>query len=157
LQQSASPLQQVIQMPSVVISHLHMPIIMLQVIMVMPFIIIWQETIPPASILQRFCIMAAAVSSLAMHIIFMPVLVFSIFMVQRGIIIMFVMPAPLAIGMVIPPLIPDMPIIVLSIVIVPFIIAPLQTLLIHFTDPQQARCLCICTGDYMTQEIYIQE
>ena len=40
LQHCASPLVQVIIMPSMVISHLHMPIIILQVIMVMPFIII---------------------------------------------------------------------------------------------------------------------
>jgi hypothetical protein len=39
LQQSASPLVQVIIIPSLVISHLHMPMVMLQVIIIMPFII----------------------------------------------------------------------------------------------------------------------
>jgi hypothetical protein len=136
LQQFMSPLQQVMEMPSVVISHLHMPIIMLQVIMVRPFIIIVQLTMPPASILQRFCIMAAAISSLAMHIIFMPSLVFSIFIVQRGIIIMFIAPAALPIGMFMLAPMPGMPIMFFSIIVVPFILAPRDPLrlFVWFSD-----------------------
>jgi len=54
LQQSASPLVQLIIMPSLVISHLHMPMVKLQVIIIMPFIIMQQLTMPPLIILQRF-------------------------------------------------------------------------------------------------------
>jgi len=92
-----------------------------------------QLTMPPASILQRFCIMAAAISSLAMHIIFMPSLHFSIFMVQRGIIIMFIAPAALVIGMLMLAPIPDIPIMFLSIVIVPFMFAPrIETIILFW-------------------------
>jgi hypothetical protein len=63
----------------------HMPIIpRLQQQQHMPFIIMQQETMPPAIMLQRFCIMAAMVLSSQMQTIFMPPAHFSIFMVQRG-------------------------------------------------------------------------
>jgi hypothetical protein len=52
----------------------------------MPFIIMQQETMPPAIMLQRFCIMAATVLSSHTQVIFIPPAHFSIFMVQRGII-----------------------------------------------------------------------
>ncbi|XHR29059.1 MAG: hypothetical protein ACFUZC_00550 [Chthoniobacteraceae bacterium] len=61
LQQSASPLVQVIIMPLGIISHLHMPIVMLQVIIIMPFIIMVQVIMPPASMLAMFCIMLVAI------------------------------------------------------------------------------------------------
>lgn len=53
-QQSASPLVQVMQTPSLVWSHLHMPIVMLQLQTIMPFIIMQQLHIPPAIMEQRF-------------------------------------------------------------------------------------------------------
>ena len=53
-QQSASPLVQVMQTPSLVCSHLHMPIIMLHEQIIMPFIIMQQLHIPPAIMEQRF-------------------------------------------------------------------------------------------------------
>jgi hypothetical protein len=53
-QQSASPLVQVMQTPSLVWSHLHMPMIMLHEQTIMPFIIIQQLHIPPAIMEQRF-------------------------------------------------------------------------------------------------------
>ncbi len=62
-QQALSPLVQVKQQPSSVISHLHMPIVRLQVQTIMPFIIMQQEHIPPASIEHRFCIIEVDIAS----------------------------------------------------------------------------------------------
>ncbi len=87
LQHSASPLVQVMQTPSSVISHLHMAIAMLQQHMVMPFIIMQQLHIPPAIMAQRFCIMLADILSSALQVIFIPPSHFSIVIVQRGTII----------------------------------------------------------------------
>jgi len=122
-QQALSPLVQVIMQPSLVISHLHMPIIRLQFMTIMPFIIMQHEHMPPAIMLHRFCMAVQAVASLHEHMIFMPPVIFSNFIVQRGTIIMFIMPgaiAPAGIGMV--PAAPIMPISVMPIVIPRFII-----------------------------------
>jgi hypothetical protein len=66
------------------------------------------EHMPPWSIMQRFCIMLQAIGSSQEQVIFMPPLVFSIFMVQRGTMSMFGI-----IGAVVPPIgddaIPGMP------------------------------------------------
>ena len=53
-QQAGLPLVQVMHAPSSVISHLHMPIVMLQQQTIMPFIITQQLHIPPAIMVQRF-------------------------------------------------------------------------------------------------------
>ena len=53
-QHALSPLVQVMQQPSFVISHLHMPIVRLQQQTIMPFMIMQQVHMPPASIVQRF-------------------------------------------------------------------------------------------------------
>jgi hypothetical protein len=53
-QHLASPLVQVMQTPLSVISHLHMPIVMLQQHTIIPFIIMQQLHIPPAIIEHRF-------------------------------------------------------------------------------------------------------
>jgi len=53
-QQAASPLVQVMQTPSLVGSHLHIPIAMLQQHIIIPFIIMQQLHMPPAIIEQRF-------------------------------------------------------------------------------------------------------
>lgn len=87
-QQALSPEVQVIMQPSAVISHLQVPIIMLQDIMVMPFIIMQQFIMPPAIIFIMFCIMERCIMSSQTQVIFMPPSHFSIFMVHRGIIIM---------------------------------------------------------------------
>lgn len=87
LQHSASPLVQVIITPSAVGSHLHMAIAMLQVHIIIPFIIMQQEHMPPAIMLQRFCIIDAEVASSHLQIIRMPPSHFSIMIVQRGTII----------------------------------------------------------------------
>ena len=118
LQQSASPLVQEIIMPLGVISHLHIPMVRLKVIIIMTFIIMEQLTMPPASILAMFCIMLTAIWSSDMHIIFMPPSHFSIFIVQLGIIIMFMLAAGIALLM--PGIIVDIPIPVRSIVIIVF-------------------------------------
>jgi hypothetical protein len=88
-QHLASPLAQVIVQPSLVMSHLHMPMVRLHCMTIMPFIIMQQPTMPPASMVQRFCIMEQATASSHEQVIFIPSLVFSIFMVQRGTIIKF--------------------------------------------------------------------
>ncbi len=86
-QQAGSPLVQVMHTPSSVISHLHMPIVMLQQQTIMPFIIMQQLHIPPAIMVQRFCSIVAVILSSHLHVIFMPPLHFSIVIVQRGTII----------------------------------------------------------------------
>jgi hypothetical protein len=80
-----SPDVHIIVTPSLVISHLHMPIVRLQVQTAMPFIIMQQLTMPPAIMVQRFCIMVHAALSSQMQVIFIPPVHFSIFIVQRGI------------------------------------------------------------------------
>ena len=55
----------------------------------------------PLIMVQRFCIMAVAISSLLQHIIFMPPSMHSMVMLQRGIIIMFIMPIPIWLGIII--------------------------------------------------------
>jgi len=68
-QQDGSPLVQVMQTPSLVGSHLHMPIAMLQQHIIMPFIIMQQLHMPPAIIEQRFwSIVADMASSLARNL-----------------------------------------------------------------------------------------
>lgn len=47
LQQASSPEVQVMHIPDSVISHLHIPMVRLQVIMAAPFIIIQQLIMPP--------------------------------------------------------------------------------------------------------------
>jgi hypothetical protein len=84
LQHSVSPDVHVSMQPSLVISHLHMPIVRLQQQTIMPFIMQQQEHMPPWSIMQRFCIMLQAIGSSQEQVIFMPPVHFSIFMVQRG-------------------------------------------------------------------------
>jgi hypothetical protein len=84
LQQSASPEVQVMQQPSLVISHLHMPIVKWHVHTTIPFIMQQQEHIPPCNIMHRFCIMLQAIGSSQLQVIFMPPVHFSIRIVQRG-------------------------------------------------------------------------
>ncbi|WZO98310.1 hypothetical protein EP7_005370 [Isosphaeraceae bacterium EP7] len=118
-QQAASPLVQVMQTPMSQGSHLVMPIIMLQLQAIMPFIMQQQDIMLPAIMVQRFCSMAADISSSHLQVTFMPPVHFSKVMVQRGTIIMF-MPAGVVVGAVpvimpaagIPMPMPVMPIIV---------------------------------------------
>jgi hypothetical protein len=114
-QHSASPLVQVMQTPPSTISHLHMPIVMLQQQTIIPFIIMQQLHMPPAIIVQRFCIIVADMVSSHLHVIFIPPLHFSIFMVHRGTIIicgaMGIVPVPAIVPAAIGPIpMPAMPI-----------------------------------------------
>lgn len=120
-QHFASMLVHIMQTPSGIISILHMPIVMLQFIIIMPFIIMQQLTMLPDIILQRFCSIAAAVSSEHLQSIFMPPSHFSSIIVQRGIIIMFMDGTAPAMPPLIIPAIGDMPIAPRSIVIIVFI------------------------------------
>jgi hypothetical protein len=118
--QSLSPLVQVMQTPFSVVSHLHMPMIRLQQQAIIPFIIMQQLHMPPAIIVQRFCSMPADIASSQVQVIFIPPGHFSIFIVQRGTIIMFVTPGamvgvPMAPAFGVP--MPVMPIPLRSIII----------------------------------------
>jgi hypothetical protein len=75
------------QTPSLVGSHLHMPMAMLQQHIIMPFIIAQQLHMPPAIIEQRFCSMVADIASSHLHVIFIPPVHFSILILHRGTII----------------------------------------------------------------------
>jgi hypothetical protein len=88
-QQALSPLVQVRQQPSLVISHLQLHMTKLQQHTIMPFIMAQQPQVPPAIMLQRFCIMLQAMASSHEQVTFMPPVHFSNFMVQRGTIITF--------------------------------------------------------------------
>jgi hypothetical protein len=118
----ASPEVQEIMTPLSVMSHLHMPMVILQQQTIMPFIIMQTVHMPPWSMLHRFCTMLAPILSSHEQVIFMPPLIFSILKVQRGTIIQLVLgimpgaPMPGA-AAPIPPIIPGMPIPVRSIII----------------------------------------
>ena len=86
--QDLSPLVHVIVQPSLVISILQTPHARLQQQTIMPFIMQQTLAMDPAVIWQRFCTIERAASSSQRQVIFMPPLVFSTFMVQRGTIIM---------------------------------------------------------------------
>jgi hypothetical protein len=88
-QQPASPLVQVTVQPSLVISHLHMAMAMLHEQTTIPFIMQQQPHMPPANMVQRFCIMVRAAASSVVHLIVIPVGIFSITILHRGTIIMF--------------------------------------------------------------------
>jgi hypothetical protein len=86
-QQSASPLVQVMQTPPLIISHRHMPIVMLQQQTIMPFSTMQQLHMPPAIMVQRFWSMVAEVGSSHLQTTFIPPAHFSMVMAQRGTII----------------------------------------------------------------------
>jgi hypothetical protein len=117
-QQALSPEVQVTQQPDLVISTLQAPMVKLQQQTIMPFIMQHMLHMPPAIMVQRFCIMVQAAGSSQWQVIFIPPAHFSSFMVQRGTITMFgIIGVWLpAIGM--PPDMPGMLIPVRSIIIV---------------------------------------
>lgn len=115
-QQALSPLVQVMVQPSSVVSHWHIPITRLQQQATMPLTCIQHEHMPPASMVQRFCIIAAAILSSVLQTIFMPPVHFSMVTLHRGTIIMFI-PVDAVDGMPIVPIPwPVMPIPGLSII-----------------------------------------
>jgi hypothetical protein len=85
-QQALSPLMQVMHTPSLVISHWHIPMVRLQQQTMVPFMKQQQLHLPLAIMVQMFCSMLQAIGSWQEQVIFMPPVHFSIFMVQRGII-----------------------------------------------------------------------
>jgi hypothetical protein len=114
-----SPEVQVTVHPSLVISHLHMPMVRLQQQTIIPFIMQHMLHIPPAIMVHRFCIMAQAAGSSQVQVIFIPPAHFSTFIVQRGTITMFGAIAGADAPPIPVPPIPDMPVIGRSIIIVP--------------------------------------
>jgi hypothetical protein len=86
-QQALSPVMQVMQTPSAVISHLHIPIVRLQQHTIAPFIMQQQPHFELAIMLQRCCSIEHDTGSSQLQVIFMPPVHFSIFIWQRGIII----------------------------------------------------------------------
>jgi hypothetical protein len=119
------------QQPSFVISHLHIPIVMLQQQTIMPFIMQQQLTIPPAIMEQRFCIIVQAAGSVQTQVNFIPPAHFSILIVQRGTITMFGPMGDVIPGIPEPPIpMPGIPVVGRSIIIVPvMIISPLVGIL----------------------------
>jgi hypothetical protein len=117
-QQALSPLVQVTQQPSFVISTLHAPIVRQHVQTIIPFIMQHMLHMPPAIIVQRFCIIVQAAASSHTQVIFIPPGHFSSFMVQRGTIIMFgVMAGMPPIGIALP-----MPVIAVRSIIIAVVI-----------------------------------
>jgi hypothetical protein len=119
-QQGLSPLVQVTQQPSLVISHLHIPQTILQEQTTMPFMVQQSEYIPPAIIEQRFCIMVQEVGSSQTHVIFIPPVHFSIFIMQRGTITMFgaIVPMPgIDEGIPMPGVVVGMPVVLIGFII----------------------------------------
>jgi hypothetical protein len=108
-QHALSPLMHVMQTPLAVISHIHMPMVRLQQQTMAPFIMQQRLHLAFAIMAHRFCSVLQAILSSQVHMIFTPPDTFSIFMVQRGIIIPDM--AELIVGMVepIPDIIPDIP------------------------------------------------
>jgi hypothetical protein len=100
---------QVMQTPSLVFSHLQTPIVMLQQQSIIPFIMQQQLHMPPAIAAHRFCSMLAAILSSQEQVIFMPPVHFSIFILQRGTIIMFMAGALAGICVPMPGIMPGMP------------------------------------------------
>jgi hypothetical protein len=86
-QQAASPLVHLMETPSLVGSHLHMHIAMLQQHIIIPFIIMQQLHMLPAIMEQRFCNIVADIASSHLHVIFIPSAHFSIVIMHRGTII----------------------------------------------------------------------
>ncbi len=83
-QQALSPDVQLMQQPSLVYSHLQIPIVKLHWQQVMPLHVQQQLQRPSASILQRFCRVPRATSSSQRQWILQPFEVFSNSTVQRG-------------------------------------------------------------------------
>ena len=146
-QQALSPLMQVMQTPSLVISHLHMPMVMLQQQTMVPFIMQQQLHLEPAIMEQRFCSMLQAILSSQTHVIFMPPVHFSILMVQRGIIMPVI--AGAALGMALP-----MPGITIPVVI-GFIVAVVMNMLLTGSPPS-VRHLGCGTGRGLFHPFYIE-
>jgi hypothetical protein len=119
--QCLSPEVQVTVTPSLVMSHLHMPMVRLQQQTIMPFIMQQQLHMPPAIIEHMFWSMLAAILSSQRHQILTPPGQGSNSKVQRGTIIQLAgIPAGMPVaGMPMPGMaVPGMPVAVRSIITV---------------------------------------
>jgi hypothetical protein len=83
-QQALSPLMQVMQQPSLVISHSQLHMTMLHWQTTIPFIMQQQLHMPSHIMRHMFCNMEQAISSSHLQWILMPLGHFSIFIVQQG-------------------------------------------------------------------------
>src|SRR5690349_13130269 len=83
-QQALSPDTQVIQQPSLVYSHLQIPMVKLHWQTVWPLQVQQQLQSPSASMRHKFCSVPQATSSSQMQLILIPPVHFSNLMVQRG-------------------------------------------------------------------------
>jgi hypothetical protein len=113
---------QVKQTPSLVLVHSHLHMAILHWHITMPFIMQQQLHMPPAIILQRFCIITRDISSSHLQVIFMPPAHFSIFIVQRGTMAMPAGAPDMVPGIAMPgievPVVPSMPLSIIIMVIV---------------------------------------
>ena len=91
-QQALSPEVQVMQTPSLVISHLQLHMAKLHWHMTMPFIMQQQLHMPPANMRQMFCRVLHETSSSHTQVILMPPAHFSIFILHCGTMAIEVMP-----------------------------------------------------------------
>jgi hypothetical protein len=100
----ASPLVHIMVQPMSINSTLVMPMVMLQQQHIMPFIMQQQLIMALGIIMHKFCIMVADILSSHMQVTFIPLAIFSNCMVQRGIIMGFIIPMPMfmPLGMPIP-------------------------------------------------------
>jgi hypothetical protein len=123
-QQSLSPLVQVMQTPSLVISHLHMPIVKAQQYTIIPFIMQQQQHWLPIRDMHRFCSVPQATLSSQTQLIFMPPVHFSIVTLQRGTIIVGMLGIEPVIGIPMPGIVPGIPMfVVIGFIIVVIMIA----------------------------------
>ena len=139
-----SPLVQVIVTPLAMFSHLQVAIIRAQVQQGIPFIRQQQEHIAPGIMAQRFCIIETAMASSLVQVIFIPPLIFSIFMVQRGII----MPGDI---MPMPGIMPDKGIgmfgIILGIIVLIIPLSLVIVAIVRFLSHRFPGSLCLAPAD----------
>lgn len=130
-QHLASPLMQVMQQPSSVVSQRQLHMQRLQLHIIMPFMVQQRVHIPPASDMHMFCIMLVDIASSHSQVIFIPPLQCSSVILQRGTIIPIIgeliigepIDMPLIIGLPIMPLIvPAAGIIIVFIIESPFFV-----------------------------------
>jgi hypothetical protein len=111
-QQSLSPLVQVKQTPSLVVSQTHLHMVSAQQQTIMPFIMQQQLQAPPISDMHRFCMVLQATLSSHTQVIFIPPVHFSMVTLQRGTIIVDIGDIMLGIAVPMPGIIePGMPIV----------------------------------------------
>jgi hypothetical protein len=141
-QQSLSPLVQVIQTPSLVISQTHLHIVSEQQQTIMPFIMQQQLQAPPMSDMHRFCMVLQATLSSHTQVIFIPPVHFSMVTLQRGTIMVDMGDIMLGMAVPIPGIIePGIPIVVLIgfIIVVIMSASPRKVSLVLIVRPAHCK------------------